>query len=237
LLASLDTVTITFPVVAPLGTAAAMLVSPQLDGCARVPLNVTVLDPCDEPKFDPLMVTEVPTGPEVVDRLLIAGRTTVKLTPLLESPHAVTTTFPVVAPLGTGTAMLVALQLVGAATMPLNVTTRESCDEPKFVPVTVTEVPTGPEVVERLVIAGASTVKLAPLLRSPDTVTITFPVVAQPGTVAVMLVALQLVTSATTPLNVTTLVPCVAPKLVPVMVTEVARKTTTVCPTAIAAFH
>ena len=45
---------------------------------------------------------------------------TVKLTPLLATPPTVTTTFPVVAPAGTGATMLVALQLVGVAAVPLN---------------------------------------------------------------------------------------------------------------------
>ena len=45
---------------------------------------------------------------------------TVKLTPLLETPPTVTVTGPVVAPLGTGATMRVAVQLVGVATVPLN---------------------------------------------------------------------------------------------------------------------
>ena len=71
---------------------------------------------------------------------------TVKLAPLLACPPTVTTTLPVVAPAGTGTTMLVALQLVGVATVPLNVTVLVPCVAPKFVPVIVTEVPTSPEV-------------------------------------------------------------------------------------------
>ena len=51
------------------------------------------------------------------------------------------------------------------------------------------------------------TVKLTALLATPPTVTTTFPVVAPVGTVVVMLVALQLVTVASVPLNVTVLVP------------------------------
>ena len=47
---------------------------------------------------------------------------TVKAKPLLAIPPTVTTTGPVVAPEGTGTATLVGLQLVGAAVVPLNVT-------------------------------------------------------------------------------------------------------------------
>ena len=47
---------------------------------------------------------------------------TVNVTPLLAAPATVTTTDPVVAPAGTGTAILVALQLVGVAAVPLKVT-------------------------------------------------------------------------------------------------------------------
>jgi len=39
---------------------------------AGVPLNVTVPE---DPKLVPVIVTAVPTGPEVVDRLVMAGAT------------------------------------------------------------------------------------------------------------------------------------------------------------------
>lgn len=48
--------------------------------------------------------------------------TILKETALLANPFSVTTTFPVVAPSGTGTAMLVGDQLVGMPATPLNVT-------------------------------------------------------------------------------------------------------------------
>src|SRR5438552_8864527 len=104
------------PVVAPAGTGATMLVAPQLVGVAAVPLNFTVLVPCVAPKFAPVIVTDVPTNADVGFTLVMfgAGTVTVKLTPLLATPPTVTTTFPVVAPLGTGRTMLVAVQLVGA---------------------------------------------------------------------------------------------------------------------------
>jgi len=109
---------------------------------------------------------------------------TVNLTPLLATPLVFTTTLPVVAPVGTAVAIDVAVQLVIVATVPLNVTVPLPCVAPKFVPVIVTAVPTGPEVFDRLVIFGVgSTVKLTPLLATPPTVTITLPVVAQLGTV------------------------------------------------------
>ncbi len=74
---------------------------------------------------------------------------------MLARPPTVTTTVPVVAPVGTGTAMLVADQLVGVAAVPLNVTVLVPCVAPKLVPVIVTAVPTGPLVGDRLVSVGA----------------------------------------------------------------------------------
>jgi hypothetical protein len=73
LLATPPTVTRTFPAVAALGTGATMLVALQLVGVAAVPLKVTVLVPCVAPKLTPAMVTEVPTGPEVGDKLMMFG--------------------------------------------------------------------------------------------------------------------------------------------------------------------
>jgi hypothetical protein len=118
------TVTNTFPVVAPEGTVATMLVAFQVGAApAEVPLKVTVLVPCAPPKPLPVTVTEAPTAPEAGE-ILMAG-VTVKPNPLLLTPLACTTTLPVVAPVGTGTPMLVALQLVGVASEPLNVTVPE----------------------------------------------------------------------------------------------------------------
>jgi hypothetical protein len=64
--------------------------------------------------------------------------------------------------------MLVSLQVVGTALVPLKVTTPDPGEAPKLLPVMVTEAPTLPDVGEMLVMAGVSTVKLvAPLLESP----------------------------------------------------------------------
>src|SRR5574340_1477590 len=70
---------------------------------------------------------------------------TANATPLLATPLTVTTTFPLVAPEGTGTVILLALQLVGLPTVPLKLTELLPCDAPKLVPVMVTAVPTTPE--------------------------------------------------------------------------------------------
>src|SRR5262245_45540088 len=106
--------------------------------------------------------------------------------------------------------------------MPLKWTVLAPWVAPKFVPVIVTAVPAAPLVGDSVVSVGATeTVKLTPLLARPPTVTVTDPVVAPAGTVAVILVAAQLVTVASVPLKWTVLTPCVAPKLVPVIVTAV----------------
>jgi len=224
LLATPPTVTTTLPVDAPAGTATTTLVALQLVGTAATPLNFTVLVPCVAPKFAPLIVTDAPTNPEVGFRLVILGAetVTVKPTPLLAAPPTVTTTLPVVAPAGTGTTMLVALQLVGVAAIPLNFTVLVPCVAPRFAPAIVTDAPMTPDVGFKLEMLGAETVtvKPTPLLATPPTVTTTLPVVAPAGTGTTMLVALQLVGAAAIPLNVTVLVPCVAPKFAPPIVTD-----------------
>jgi hypothetical protein len=105
-----------------------------------------------------VIVTDAPTAPDVGERLVILGAaTTVKLFPLLATPDTVTTTFPVVAPVGTLATMLVALQLVIVAVVPLNLTVLVPWVDPKPVPVTVTDAPRAPVVGDRLVMLGAAT--------------------------------------------------------------------------------
>ena len=58
-----------------------------------------------------MIKTAVPIDPDVGLKLVITGvGVTAKLTPLLGTPPTITTTFPVEAPAGTGTTMLVAAQ-------------------------------------------------------------------------------------------------------------------------------
>ena len=86
-----------------------------------------------------------------------------KLTPLLPCPLTTAITFPVTDP-GTVTPMLVELQLATVAAAPLKVTVLLPRALPKLLPVIVTAVPGDPDVMVRLLITGAGTVKLAPLL-------------------------------------------------------------------------
>jgi hypothetical protein len=50
-----------------------MLVALQLVAAAVVPLKFTVLVPCVAPKFVPVIVTAVPTAPDVGDKLATVG--------------------------------------------------------------------------------------------------------------------------------------------------------------------
>ena len=74
LLGALFTVTTTLPVVAFAGTAIVMLVALHAPAVpADTPLNVTLLVPCEAPKFVPAIVTAAPTGPDVGLRLVMLG--------------------------------------------------------------------------------------------------------------------------------------------------------------------
>jgi len=152
------TVIRTLPVVAPEGTATTTLVLLQEVGVAAVPLNVRVLVPCVVPNPVPVIVIVVPTNPLGGDMLVMLGRTE-KLAPLLDDVPTVTTTFPSLAAVGTGTTMLVELQLVGVPAVPLNVTVLDPCVAPKFDPLMVTAVPVVPKDGESAVIDGTVTAK------------------------------------------------------------------------------
>lgn len=208
----------------PLGTTATILVSLQLVTVAEMEPMLRELVPWVAPKPVPVMVTELPAGPEVGLSAETSGPTvTVKGIPLLACPPTVTTTLPVVAPAGTGTTMLVALQLEGVAAVPLKVTLLAPWEAPKFEPEIVTGSPTTPLFGLTLEIVGKTlgvTEKLTPLLSTPPTRTTTLPLVAPNGTGATMLVSDQLVGGLTDPLKATKLEPCVELKPVPAIVTE-----------------
>jgi hypothetical protein len=141
---------------------------------------------------------------------------------LLACPETVTTTVsgPATAGVAAPVVIAVSVHVLGVTAVPLKVTVLEPCVAPKVVPLIVNNVPRGPVVGETLVIFGV-TVNVTPLLDRPATVTITDPVVAPEGTVATMLVSLQLAAVAAIPLNLTVLVPWLVPNPEPAIVTEV----------------
>ena len=214
-------VTLIGPVVAPAGTVAVILVALTTLNVAATPLKVTLVAPV---KFVPVIVTVVPTGPNVGVNEAIVGApaavVTLKFCELQSLPPGVVTQiFPVVAPVGTVAVIFVAESTVKFAETPWNVTLVAPV---KFVPVIVTVVPTGPEVGEKEVTVGlaeAVTVKLWELVAVPSgVVTLIGPVVAPEGTVDVMVVFEFAVNVADTPLNVTLVA---AMRSVPVIVTDV----------------
>jgi len=71
----IDVVTVSNPVLAPSGTVQVMEVSVQEEiVVAVIPLKVTVEVPWESPKYFPLIVTLVPTAPEVGERDVMVGK-------------------------------------------------------------------------------------------------------------------------------------------------------------------
>ena len=166
-------------------------------------------------------ITGVPSTTRVIVPAIVAPVAgTVKVMPLLEFPPTFTTTGPVVAKLGTGTAMMFVVQLVAWASVPLKVILRLPTLFPKPEPVMVTGTLVEPDVGVMPVIEGL-TVKVVPVLGAPFTVTTTGPVDAVAGTGKVMLVSFHAFGMATSPFRVTALPPWATPNLLPVIATEV----------------
>jgi len=115
-------VTTTLPLLAPFGTRTTMLVFDQLEIEAGCPLKVTV--PVVLVKLFPVMVMEAPGSPLAgFNEVIEGGTVTVNKIPLLDTlPAAVTTTLPVVAPVGTLVVIVPEDQVIMVAGVPLKVT-------------------------------------------------------------------------------------------------------------------
>jgi hypothetical protein len=208
------------PEVAPGGTVAVICVDEFTMKDAEVRLNLT---PVTLVKFVPRITTEVPTGPLLGENDVMVGApatVTVKFDELVAEPLALVTVIgPVNAPEGTVAVIWVDEFTVKVADVFLNLT---SLTLTKFVPLIVTDVPTGPLVGENEVIVGtpaAVTVKLVELWAVPlSVVTEIFPDVAPEGTVAVICVDEFTVKGAAAFLKLT---PVTSMKFVPRIVTEV----------------
>jgi hypothetical protein len=197
------TVTEIGPVVAPTGTVVVMLVVVELNTVARTPLNRTVLLAAVLLKLVPEIVTDTPYTPlPGLNPEMDGVPKTVKFEALLiVTPLEVIEMGPVPAPAGTAVVILVEFDELTTAGMLLNVTIGES----KFVPVIVTMVPVIPPVGLKPVTVGVGDTTKLLLLRTvtPLTATDIFPKVAPAGTVVVMLVAVEAVTTAVVLLNFT----------------------------------
>jgi hypothetical protein len=145
------------PLVAPLGTVAVICEALLTTKPAGVPSNVTDVAPV---KFEPLIVTLVPTGPLAGEKPLIVGAegggtVTLKLeADVAVPPEVVTAIGPLVAPLGTVAVICELESTVNVADVPLNVTAEAPM---KLEPTIVTLVPTLPLVGVKSPIVGATT--------------------------------------------------------------------------------
>jgi hypothetical protein len=75
-----------------------------------------------DPKLLPVIVTRLPTVADAGDRLLMVGLGTIENEAEVDALPTVTVTRPVVAPIGTATVIDESLQLIGVATVLLNLT-------------------------------------------------------------------------------------------------------------------
>jgi hypothetical protein len=138
------------------------------------------------------MVTAVPIGPLVgVKLLMTGGMVTIKSVALVaDPPDVVTVIGPVVAPEGTLVLMVVEVTLVIVAWTPLKKTVEVG---PKFVPVIVTPVPTGPLVgVKSEIVGGGGTLtvrRVLPLIEPDVAVMLVVPETTADATPAVSIVA------------------------------------------------
>lgn len=192
------------PEVAPAGTLVAILDVVEVVTEANVPLNDTVGMVM---KFVPVIVTTVPTAPLVGLKPVTVGEdNTVKLAALvMVTPLTVIEILPVVAPAGTLAVMLLVVDAVTVADVLLNFTTLFTGVVLKFVPEIMTVALTAPlDGLNPVRVGVANTVKLVALtIVTPLSVTEILPVVAPAGTVVVMLVFVDEVTTAVVLLNFT----------------------------------
>ena len=107
------------PAVAPAGTVVVILVTELTVNTAGVPLNVTLVAPV---KLSPVIVTLLPTLPEVGEKLSIDGATVKVVVLLVVAAGVVTDTVPVLAPDGTTAVIWIAESTWKLADTPLNAT-------------------------------------------------------------------------------------------------------------------
>ncbi len=173
-------------------------------------------------KFVPLIVTMAPTAPaDGLNPVSVGEGNTMKsvvLVPVM--PLTAMEITPVVAPAGTTAVILVVVEDLTLATTPLNLTVLLPGVALKLTPVIMMSAPVAALTGVKFEMVGTGTVKLPALFPViPFMVTDIGPVVAPAGTDVVILVDVEAVTTATTPLNLTIFSAGTLLKFVPVMVT------------------
>jgi hypothetical protein len=196
-------VTLTGPLVAPVGTVSVNCESDTTVNSAATPFTVTAVAPM---KCAPETVTTAPAVPVVGERAEKDGRaSTVKVPAVAVPVEVVTEIAPVVAEPGTWTEIELSELESTLAEAPLNLTDAELRCEPLI----VTVAPLAPLVGENdETVGGAKTVRVALDVTVPEgVVTEIGPLVAPAGTTAVSCVSEPWVKVAAAPLNVTAVAP------------------------------
>jgi hypothetical protein len=207
------------PLSAPPGTVAVICVSEFTVKLAGTRKKVTAAAPV---KLVPVIVTVVPIVPLAGANELMCGFTVKLAADAAEPKELVSVIGPLAAPLGTLALNCVSeMAHIVVAGVPLKLTPVVPV---KFVPVSVTVQPADPLVGENELIVGTppdSTVNGVPLKLQPvpqGVVTLSEPVVAPPGAVAVICVSESTLKLAAARLNATRVAPL---RFVPVIVTVV----------------
>jgi hypothetical protein len=217
------TLIVILPVDAPTGTITVILVGVDPVTIAVTSLNFTIFSESVSLKLVPEIVTIAPAAPlKGIKSVIVGVGNTVKSDVLVTViPFNVKEILPVVAPEGTVVIILVDVEPVTIDGVLLNCTTLFAGVALKFVPLIVTVALNAPLVGVKAVIVGVgNTVKfVVPVIVTPLTKIEIGPVIAPAGIVAVMLVDVDAITLAITPLKETVLFEGVVLKLVPEMVT------------------
>jgi len=211
------------PVVAPIGILAVMLEAVDVKTTAVVPLNFTVLLDGILLKFSPLITTLAPIAPlsGVID-VMVGDPSTLKLLLLvIVIPLTMILIGPVVAPAGIVVVILVVVDAVTVAGIPLNETVLLVGVVLKFVPEIIMVAPSAPLLGLNPVSVGVGATEKLFALNTviPFNESEILPVVAPTGTVVIRLVEVDALTGVSTPLKLKILFAEVVLKLDPVIVT------------------
>ena len=213
------------PLVAPIGIVTAIYVAETDETVARTPLNFTMSLATSVSNPVPVIITPSPTDPDTGKNPPIVGEGMPIVNFFTEDPlcpPTVTLIVPVVVPPGTTAMIEVAVAVFTVARDPLNMTVLFARLGSKLEPLMVTSVPACPyNGVNPVMIGNGIRKYLEETPVCPLTLTVIDPVFAPVGTFDVILVAVDSVTSAAVPPNITVLFAGTASKSVPVMVTTV----------------
>src|SRR6266404_3830566 len=192
LLLKLPTVILMAPVVAEAGTLATICVSLQLEAVAATLLKVIVLEPCEEPKPLPVIVTALLTGPARGEKPFTNRLATVNADDVEVRPPTVTLTAPLVVPAETMPVIKLSDQVATEIILFPMAAVLLPCVSPNPVPLIWICAPTEPPEGANPEMAGFRSVNRRSLFPSTPLMTTRMKLVTAPvGTAATICVSLQ----------------------------------------------